>query len=49
MKHGIGVLKFYDGNVYEGNFQKNQFNGYGTLRGKNWKYSGNWVKNLKHG
>lgn len=32
MKNGQGVLKFFNGAVYEGLFRKNYFDGYGVFK-----------------
>jgi hypothetical protein len=35
MKHGIGILKFANGDVYEGGFAKDEFHGNGIYRYNN--------------
>ena len=35
--------------VYEGTWEKDQISGYGSLRGVNIKYTGEWKDNKKHG
>jgi len=50
MKHGIGVYKSKNGDVYEGEYRLNKRDGYGI---KKWasgcSYKGYWTKDLMHG
>ena len=46
----IGLLKWFNGNEYNGGWKNNQRQGYGVYRYKNGIiYSGEFVGNRKHG
>lgn len=49
MKHGKGVLKFFNGAVYQGLFKKNSFEGYGVFSDQGYSYDGHWKRSKKHG
>lgn len=60
MRHGVGKMKFGNGDQYEGEFERNKFHGFGAYV---WstvvdednqvisgrRYEGNWVDGKKHG
>lgn len=47
---GFGIMKFKNGNSYEGSWKRNQFNGYGKMNFKNGDiYTGNWKENKIQG
>lgn len=49
-KHGRGILRYVDGNVYEGTFLAGQRHGYGILRYANGDiYEGQWRNGKKEG
>lgn len=50
LKNGYGLMKFFNGNLYEGNFIDDLFQGKGTLIDLDFgKYVGEFYKGLKHG
>ncbi len=50
MKHGIGILKFANRDVYEGGFVKDDFHGQATYRYHNGDiFEGNFCKGKKQG
>ena len=50
MKHGVGILKFSNGDSYQGQFVKDQFHGKGTYNYANGDvFTGLWRNGQKHG
>jgi len=48
--NGFGIMRFSDGNIYEGNWKRNQFQGYGKMKFKNGDiYTGYWSENKIEG
>lgn len=45
MRNGTGKLIMANGNIYEGSFEKNKFNGYGKLELDDKTYNGEWKDN----
>lgn len=44
LPHGMGILKWFDGNRYEGEFKYGKIEGTGTYYYKNGgNYTGSWV------
>ncbi|CEO98848.1 PH domain-containing protein [Plasmodiophora brassicae] len=50
VRHGIGVMRWRTGDVYEGSFVDDQLSGQGVLKSANGdRYDGNWQNNLENG
>mgnify|MGYP000904812447 CR=1 FL=1 len=50
MKCGKGKFYWNDGTFYEGEFEKNNINGYGVIKWADGSsYQGDWVDNKKEG
>ena len=50
MSNGRMIVKWRNGNVYEGNFKNNKKHGYGVFKFSNGDvYEGNWINGLEHG
>ena len=49
--HGYGVLKFNNGNIYEGEFNCGNRHGQGKMfiKTNETTYDGGWANNLRHG
>ena len=44
MKNGIGILYYFNGDSYLGNFMNDYYNDYGIFTWNNGnKYAGNWI------
>ena len=49
MPDGRGKFTFDNGDTYEGDWQKDQANGFGCLIKKDKKYIGEWKNDNQHG
>ena len=48
--HGIGVYKYADGVIYEGQYEDDKKTGYGIYKWKDGRvYQGYWFKGKQHG
>lgn len=50
MRDGYGKSTYVNGNVYEGEFKNNSYNGFGNYTSADeWSYSGEWKDNMSNG
>lgn len=49
LRHGKGTFQYFNGSIYEGDFEKGLRHGYGVFKSTRLIYSGSWDHDKMHG